>query len=177
MDWIFVVVHGAPAEELRLAKIRVPPGTFDPASHHVIAARHEISIMRGRRRQDGKDFVANFGRTALVRIETEDPLVSAFGDGAVAQVAKPVEGELNHPGAKALRDLGGAVGAAGIRHYDFIGPQHARDGGCDLFGLVEGEDIGRYFLHVPSLLSPTAPHAITAGLAMQDERSEPRRRA
>src|SRR5215831_19382189 len=102
MDGIFVVAHGAPAEELRLAKIRVPPGTFDPASHHVIAARHEISIMRGRR-QDGKDFVANFGRTALVRIEAEDPFMPAFGDGAVAQVAKPVEGELNHPGAKALR--------------------------------------------------------------------------
>ncbi len=133
--------------------------------------------MRRRGRQDGKNFVANFGRAALVRIEAEDPFVPAFRDGAIAQVAESVKWELNDPSAETLRDLGGAVGAAGIGDYDLVGPQHARYRVRDFFGFVEGEDIGRYFLHVSSLLSPDAVHAITAGQGMQDERLEQYRRA
>jgi hypothetical protein len=68
-----------------------------------------------------------------------------------------------------LRDLDGAVAAAGIGYHDFVGPQYARDGIRDFFGLIKGKDIGRYLLHVASLLSQTAAHAITAGQDMQDE--------
>jgi hypothetical protein len=71
-----------------------------------------------------------------------------------------------------LRDLGGAVGAAGIGHYDFVGPQHARHGIRYFFGLIKGEDIGRYLLHDSSLLSPIAAQAITAPRLMQDETPE-----
>src|SRR5262249_26918502 len=101
----------------------------------------------------------------------------ALRDGAVAQVAETVKRELDDPSAETLCDLGRAVGAAGIGHYDLVGPQHARHRVRDFFGFVEGKDIGRYFLHVPSLLSRTASHAITARQGMQDERPEQRRRA
>ena len=96
----------------------------------------------------------------------------AFLDGAISQIAKTVEGQLDHPRAETLRDLGGAVGAAGIGDDDFVGPQHAGDGIRDLFGLVKSEDVGRYFFHGSSLLSPTAAHAITAPRLMQDETPE-----
>src|SRR6266508_4160336 len=157
------IPHRALAEELRLAKIRVPTGALDPASHHVVATRHEVGVVRGhRRREHSKNFVANFRRAALVRIEAEDPLVPAFRDSALSQVAKTVEEELNHAGAETLRDLDGAVAAAGIGYHDFVRPQYARDGIRDFSGLIKGKDIGRYLLHVASLLSRTAAHAITA---------------
>jgi hypothetical protein len=175
---IIGIPHGALAEELRLAKIRVPTGTLYPSSHHVVVARHEVGVMGGhRRREHSKNFVANFGRAALVRIEAEDPLVPAFRDSAISQVAKTVEGELYDARAEALRDFDGAVGAAGIGHHDFVGPQHARDGIRDFFGLVKGKDIGRYLLHVASLLSRTAVQAITAGRDMQDGSRRCARRA
>jgi hypothetical protein len=80
-----------------------------------------------------------------------------------------MKGELDHAGAETLRHLGGAVGTAGIGYHDFVGPQYAREGIRDFFGLIKGKDIGRYLLHVASLLSRTAAHAITAGKHMQDE--------
>src|SRR5262245_21688509 len=95
MHGTVVVAHRALAEELRLAKSRVPTRTLDPASHHVVAARHEIGVMGRRGRQDGKNLVANFGRAALVRIEAEDPFVPAFRDGTIAQVAESVKWELD----------------------------------------------------------------------------------
>src|SRR5262245_63317464 len=122
--------------------------------------------MGWRGRQDGKNLVANFGRAALVRIEAEDPFVPAFRDGAIAQVAETVKWELNDPRAKTLRDLGRAVDAAGIGHHDLVGPQHARYRVCDFFGFVEGEDIGRYFLHVSLLFSLNDVHGITDGEAL-----------
>src|SRR5262249_18915447 len=176
MHGTVVVAHRAIAEELRLAKIRVPTRTLDPASHHIVAARHKIGVMGRRGRQDGKNLVANFGRAAFVRIEAKDPFVPAFRDRAIAQVAESMKWELNDPRAEALRDLGRAVGAAGIGHHDLVGPQHARYRVRDFFGFVEGEDIRRYSLHVSSLLSPNAVHAITAGQGMQDERPEQCRR-
>ena len=114
-------------------------------------------------REHGKNLVANFGRAALVRIEAEDPVAPAFCNGAIAQIPKSVKWELDDPSAEALRDLSRAVGAAGIGYHDLVGPQYARHRVRDFFGFIEGEDIGRYFLHVSSLLSPTAAHAITAG--------------
>ena len=71
---------------------------------------------------------------------------------------KPWNGICTTRAPRRLRDLGGAVGAAGIGHHDLVRPQHARHRVRDLFGFVIGEDIGRYFLHVPSLSSRTAAH-------------------
>src|SRR5262245_42690446 len=172
MHGIVVVSHRALAEELRLAKIRVPTGALDPASHHVIAPRHEISIMRGWRRQQHENFVANFGGAALIRIEAEDPFMLAFRDGTIAQFTKAVEWELHHPGTETLRDCSRAIGAAGIGQDDFVGPQDTRYSIRDFFGFIEGENIGGYLLHISTLLSPTAAHAITAARNMQDERLE-----
>jgi hypothetical protein len=94
--------------------------------------------------------------------------VQAFGNGAVAQVAEALERNLHDPGPEALRDLGGAVRAAGIRHHDLVRPEHARHRVRDLLGFVMGENIGRYLLHIPSLLSGAA-HAITAEQRMQEQ--------
>ena len=88
-----------------------------------------------------------------------------------------MERNLYDPRSKALRDLGGAVGAAGIRHQDLVGPQHARHRVRDLFGLVESEDVGRYLVHISPLLSRGAAHAITAPQGVQNESPERQRRA
>ena len=74
-----------------------------------------------------------------------------------------MERDLHDPRAEALRDLGRAVGAAGIGHHDLVGPQHARDRVRDLLGLVEGEDVGRYLLHMArSVDSEPAATAVDA---------------
>src|SRR5262249_56040920 len=72
---IVVVAHSTFAEELRLTKIRVPTRTLDPASHHVIAARHEIGIMGRRGRQTTKNLFANFRLAPLVPIPPLDPFI------------------------------------------------------------------------------------------------------
>ena len=118
--------------------------------------------MRGRRSQDREDLVANLGGAAFVGVEAEDPIVPAFCDGAIAQIAEALEWDLNDARAEALGDLGRAVGAAGIGHDDLVRPQHAGHRIGDLAGFVERNDVGRHFLHVRSL-SPTAAQANTAG--------------
>src|SRR4029079_6559573 len=97
VDRVVVVAHRTLAEELRLAKIRIPTRAFDPASHHVIAARHEISVVRRHGRQDGKNLVPSLRRAALVGIEAENPFVPALRDGAIAEVAEPLERNLYDP--------------------------------------------------------------------------------
>ncbi len=145
---IGVVAHRALAEQLRLPEVRIPARALDPASHHVVAARHQIGVvLRRSDDEDRQDLVAHLARAALVGIEAEDPVVTALRDRAVAQVAETVERDLHHPRAEALGDLGGAVGAAGIGHDDLVRPQHARHRVRDLLGFVVGEDVGRYLLH------------------------------
>src|SRR5262245_23386824 len=102
---IVVVAHRVPAEELRLTKVGIPARALDPAPHHVVAARHQIGVVRGRRSQDRKNLVADLGRAALVGIQTEDPLVPALRDRAIAQVAETLERNLHYAGPEALRDL------------------------------------------------------------------------
>ena len=162
MHRIVAVAHRSFAEELRLSVVRVPARAPDPASHHVIAPRHEIRVMRRRGREDRQNFVASFRGAALVQIEAENPLMAALRNRLIAQVTEATERDLHDPRPKALGDLVGAIATAGIGDHDLVRPQHARDRVCDLLGFIISEDIGRYILHVFSLLSLIAAHAITA---------------
>ena len=67
--------------------------------------------MRRRAGEQAEDFVAHLRGAAFVGIQTEDPVVRAGFDGAVAQVAEAVERHLDHAGAERGGDLDGAVGA------------------------------------------------------------------
>src|SRR5437764_8864392 len=40
MHGVVAVTHCSLAEQLRLPEVRIPPGAFDPAAHHEVAARH-----------------------------------------------------------------------------------------------------------------------------------------
>ncbi len=99
--------------------------------------------------EDRQNLVAHLAGAALVGVEAEDPVVAAFHERAVAQIAEAVKRDLHHARAKPLRDLGGAVGRAGIGDDHLVGPQDARNRVRDLLGLVEGDDVGGNLVHGP----------------------------
>ncbi len=143
------VAQAAFAEELRLAEIRIPAGAADPAAHHVAPARHAIDVVSGARGQQFENFVAHLFGAALVGVQTENPIVLAGFERAVAQFAEASERHLHHARAERGGDLGGAVGAVGIDHHHLVGPQHACDRRGDFLGLVIAQDIGGYLCHGP----------------------------
>src|SRR5262249_52579930 len=112
VDRLVVVTHGALGKQLRLAVVRIPAGTLDPAPHHEIAPRHQVGVMPGRTRNYRKNLVANFRCAALVRIQAEYPAMPAFRDGAVAQIPESSKWDLNHAGTKTLGYLPGSIVAS-----------------------------------------------------------------
>src|SRR5262249_30767399 len=95
VDGLKRVTNAAFAEELRLTEIRIPARATDPAAHHVTAPWHHVDLMRWRTRQKRKNFIARCVGAAFVGVEPEYPAKSAGRDGAIAQVAKPVERQLH----------------------------------------------------------------------------------
>src|SRR6476620_840803 len=111
VHWLERVADTALAKELRLAKIRIPARTLDPAAHHVAAARHHIDFVRRRASEQGKNFVADLGGATFVRVKAEDPVVGAGLDRTIAQVAETVESDIDNACAERTRNVGRAVGA------------------------------------------------------------------
>ena len=84
MHRLGAIAHRAFAEQLRLAEIRIPARSGDPASHHVGAARHQQGVVRGVvGSHDPQNLVADLGGAPLVGIEADDPFVEAYLDCAV----------------------------------------------------------------------------------------------
>jgi hypothetical protein len=108
-----------------LPEVRVPARAFDPAAHHVVAARHQVRIKHRLSGQDRQDLVADFRSAALVRVQAEDPIEAAFLNRLVAQVAKSAELDLHDPRAEFLGNLNGPIGAAGVCNHDLVRPQNA----------------------------------------------------
>ena len=90
---IVAIAQRSFAEELRLAIIGIPSrSSSDPASHHVIATGDEISVVRRfGRKGTSQHFVAQFRRAALVRIQAENPLMTALRHCVIAEVAETAE--------------------------------------------------------------------------------------
>src|SRR5262249_53064552 len=141
-----VIAQRALAEKLRLAKIRIPAGALDPATHHVIATRHEVGIVRGGRGQNREDLITNLRGAALVGVKAENPVVPAFRDGAVTQITEAVEWNLNDSRPEPKGDFGSTVGTPGIRYHDLVRPRYAGHRVRYLLGLIIGEDVSRYLL-------------------------------
>ena len=141
------VTHAAFVEELRLAEIRIPAGTADPAAHHEAPSRHPIDVASWYAGEQSQNLVAHGRGAALIGVETEDPVAAAGFDRAIAQIAEALERHLHDARAQRRGHLGRAVGAVGIDDDDFVRPEHAFGCGLDLLGLIEGQDIGGDRLH------------------------------
>src|SRR5262249_25470736 len=85
------VPHAAFAEELGLTEVGVPPGTTDPASHHEAAARYKVNVQWRCAREKLQDLITHLRGTALVGIQTENPIAATSVDGAVTQITKALE--------------------------------------------------------------------------------------
>ena len=133
------VAHAAFAEELRLAEVRVPARAFDPAAHHVAAARHPIDVMR----RCAGEVPRISSRTFSVQRSSESRLkIQSYLHVSMARLRsspKPLNGTCTTRAPSDVAISACAVGAERIDHHHFVGPQHAGNGGGDFLRLVIGQ--------------------------------------
>ena len=94
--------------------------------------------------EQGADGVGQVRRHHLVRIEVEEPIVTALGLGETLlwAIARPVV--VDHACAKRCRQRLRSIGGAGIDHDEVVGEvAHGSDGRADPVGFVEGDEEDR----------------------------------
>ena len=107
----------------------------EPAAEEAVAARERVRS-RARRSELLRDRRGELGRHALVRVETQHPVVSGRADGERFLRAEPRPLALDHARAPAPRDFHGIIAAARVDDDDLAGERRRREAVRDLGGGI-----------------------------------------
>ncbi len=123
---------------------RVTPAVAHPAVHEDVLAlevdAHHVGRQLGQRLGD---LAGQVGLDDFVGVQAEHPVAADVErvEGPLKLLGLVDEGVRVDLGAPLPRDLGGAIGGAGVHHTDLVGERlDGPDGPCDVAGLVVGED-------------------------------------
>ena len=88
----------------------------------MIAAGNPIAIRRAIGPDNGLNFLAQGQRDPLIGVKHKNPGHASLGHGLIFGFPEPLPGHGKDPIGKFSSQFDGAVGAAGIKHDNFVRP-------------------------------------------------------
>lgn len=128
--------------------VRIPTAVSDPTPREEIFPGNIKTVHRRVGGQTILHFLPQLQGDSLVRIQTENPFISGFVDGAIFLARESFPFLLENPRLKFLAYFPCPIGAPAVYDQDFIGPSYALQALADILLFVFRNDGDGDLFHI-----------------------------